>query len=221
MEPEERRQSILKAAKKVFAEQGYHKAGVADIIHEAGIARGTFYLYFKSKRNVFSALLDYILETIESNFIPVPYESPDKIFTALLINIDNLKNQFFKDPELAKLLFQESTSLDSDSSERFLEMRHKLAQWMSKVIQEWQKRGVIKTLDAETLSYCLLGSLREVLEQHLISGYLQTDGQKITEDILKLYLFGFIRPEYSQEVIDHWEMIKDKRKGKENHVEKD
>ena len=41
MSKEERRLSILNAAKAVFAERGYSGAGVADIIEKAGVARGT------------------------------------------------------------------------------------------------------------------------------------------------------------------------------------
>src|SRR5690606_25495730 len=45
----ERREAILSAAKTVFRDKGYHQASVHDIIDEAQIARGTFYLYFSSK----------------------------------------------------------------------------------------------------------------------------------------------------------------------------
>ncbi len=41
-----RRREILDVARGVFAEKGYHHTHVADIIEAAGIARGTFYLYF-------------------------------------------------------------------------------------------------------------------------------------------------------------------------------
>jgi AcrR family transcriptional regulator len=40
----------------VFKEKGYHATSVNDIIDAAQIARGTFYLYFTSKREVFAEL---------------------------------------------------------------------------------------------------------------------------------------------------------------------
>ena len=49
----ERRQQILTVARDVFARRGYHAAKIDDIVAAAGIARGTFYLYFEDKRAIF------------------------------------------------------------------------------------------------------------------------------------------------------------------------
>lgn len=59
--PEERREQILEAATRAFVRGGYHGTHVDDVIREAGIARGTFYLYFDSKHAVFAALLDRVM----------------------------------------------------------------------------------------------------------------------------------------------------------------
>ena len=55
---EERRERVLRAAMQVFAQKGYHATSVGDIIKQAEIARGTFYLYFENKRQIFEAILD-------------------------------------------------------------------------------------------------------------------------------------------------------------------
>jgi AcrR family transcriptional regulator len=46
MKDSKRKQQILEASARVFAQKGYFAASVSDIIEEAGVARGTFYLYF-------------------------------------------------------------------------------------------------------------------------------------------------------------------------------
>ncbi len=51
------RRRILEAAEQVFAEHGYHEASIVKITERAGVALGTFYLYFDSKRPVFDALV--------------------------------------------------------------------------------------------------------------------------------------------------------------------
>src|SRR3954467_6614967 len=56
--PEDRRLQLLAAATTVFAEKGYRNAGVGDIIARAGVARGTFYLYFTSKQEIFLAIVE-------------------------------------------------------------------------------------------------------------------------------------------------------------------
>ena len=55
---DKRRKQLLNAATRVFARKGYWSSSIADIIQAAGVARGTFYLYFCSKRDVFLAIAD-------------------------------------------------------------------------------------------------------------------------------------------------------------------
>jgi AcrR family transcriptional regulator len=53
-----KRQRILTAAAKVFAERGYRQVSVADIVKESRIARGRFYENFSSKEDCFFAVYD-------------------------------------------------------------------------------------------------------------------------------------------------------------------
>jgi TetR/AcrR family fatty acid metabolism transcriptional regulator len=54
----DKREAILRAATKVFAESGYFNAKVADVAKVAGVADGTVYLYFKSKEEILRSLFD-------------------------------------------------------------------------------------------------------------------------------------------------------------------
>ena len=51
------RRRVLEAAEAVFAEYGYHEASIVKLTERAGVALGTFYLYFDSKQSVFEALV--------------------------------------------------------------------------------------------------------------------------------------------------------------------
>ena len=50
---------ILEAARKVFAMKGFNEATVDDIADAAGVAKGTVYLYYRSKRDVYLAALKF------------------------------------------------------------------------------------------------------------------------------------------------------------------
>jgi AcrR family transcriptional regulator len=56
-EKEERRQSILRAARQVFFEHGFHRATVDDLAERAEVSKGTVYLYFESKETILAHLL--------------------------------------------------------------------------------------------------------------------------------------------------------------------
>lgn len=51
------RRRLLDAAEEVFGEMGYYEASVAEITRRAGVAQGTFYIYFHSKRETFVELV--------------------------------------------------------------------------------------------------------------------------------------------------------------------
>lgn len=71
----EREQRILDAAAKLFAHYGYDKTTVSDIAEEAGISKGAVYLHYKSKEDLFDALilhegerlLDILLARVEAD----------------------------------------------------------------------------------------------------------------------------------------------------------
>jgi AcrR family transcriptional regulator len=62
--PEERRLEIIQTAERLFHEVGYSKCSVEMIIREIGVAKGTFYYYFKSKEEILEAIVDRTLTQI-------------------------------------------------------------------------------------------------------------------------------------------------------------
>src|SRR6187431_329279 len=54
----EKRDLILRAATKVFAQNGYFQSQVADVARVAGVAAGTVYLYFKSKDDLLVSIFE-------------------------------------------------------------------------------------------------------------------------------------------------------------------
>jgi AcrR family transcriptional regulator len=51
------RRRLIEAAENVFSERGYHDASIVKITEVAGVAQGTFYLYFESKKEIFDELV--------------------------------------------------------------------------------------------------------------------------------------------------------------------
>jgi AcrR family transcriptional regulator len=55
---ERTRRRLLEAAEQVFAGLGYHDASIVKITEAAGVAQGTFYLYFTGKQEIFDVLVE-------------------------------------------------------------------------------------------------------------------------------------------------------------------
>jgi AcrR family transcriptional regulator len=62
--PGERRHDLMDAAVKVFKKKGIHSTTVADITEAAGVAKGTFYLYFESRDHLLGALRENFVDEI-------------------------------------------------------------------------------------------------------------------------------------------------------------
>lgn len=73
-EHDERKNEIIDTAEKLFASKGYEQCSVNDILTEIGIAKGTFYHYFKSKEEVLDAVIGKATAIIAERI----YEVADK-----------------------------------------------------------------------------------------------------------------------------------------------
>jgi len=66
-----RRDEILDAAQKLIYSKGYEQMTVQDILESVQIAKGTFYHYFDSKQTLLEAMIDHIMEQMETIVIPI------------------------------------------------------------------------------------------------------------------------------------------------------
>lgn len=61
---QERRDQLVAEAIRLFAEQGYHRTSVSEIVNACGVGKGVFYWYFESKEALLLAILDESLEAL-------------------------------------------------------------------------------------------------------------------------------------------------------------
>lgn len=73
------RRRLLDAAEDVFGEMGYYEASVSEITRRAGVAQGTFYIYFHSKRETFVELVEDIGERLRTATSAAIQDEPDRI----------------------------------------------------------------------------------------------------------------------------------------------
>ncbi|MHB8104035.1 MAG: TetR/AcrR family transcriptional regulator [Dehalococcoidales bacterium] len=116
-----RRQEIMKAALEVFTQKGYAAATIPEIARAAGIAAGTIYLYYPSKRELFVAVIkDSIITAPLLNLIDkIPKGDIAKVLKNILQDrLDLIKNELFtrmpalmgevsRDPEIKELWLKE------------------------------------------------------------------------------------------------------------------
>lgn len=57
---EQTRQNLLAAAEQEFGEKGFHQASISSITQRAGVAQGTFYIYYSSKEDILVSLVQHM-----------------------------------------------------------------------------------------------------------------------------------------------------------------
>jgi AcrR family transcriptional regulator len=101
-----RKQQILNAALTVFPQKGFDQASIDDIARAAGIAVGTIYNYYSSKRDILISLIsNYVLTEPFIELLQQTPESTDADFLSSIIE-DNLHVNF-KNVEVLLLLISE------------------------------------------------------------------------------------------------------------------
>ena len=160
----ERRRELLAVALAVFAERGYHQTRISDIIEAAGVARGTFYLYFPSKHAIFEALLDEVLRRIRGSVIGVevgPDAPPlrDQIHTTLV----RLLSLVRESPALSRLVLREAIGLDAEIDQKLESVYGELHRWLAQSLGNGQSLGFLAPFDPTLVAWCILGSVERVL----------------------------------------------------------
>jgi AcrR family transcriptional regulator len=119
---EERRQAIVEAASRLFAELGYTACEMERVAAELKIAKGTLYLYFPSKESLFYACVDTGMQQMQlavasaADGASEPFERIARGIRAYL--------QFFDDhPEHVELLIQERANFKNRKKPTYFEYR--------------------------------------------------------------------------------------------------
>lgn len=97
----QKKDSLLDAAFGLFMENGFHKTSISDIVNQAGVAKGTFYLYFTDKYDLRNKLISHKAIQVFSNAYNALLNTEIKAFEEQIIFIiDHILTQFQKDHSL-------------------------------------------------------------------------------------------------------------------------
>lgn len=171
--PDERRAQLLAAARSVFAREGYHRAGVADIVDAVGVARGTFYRYFDSKRAVFQVVLEQMMDEVVSVVRPIDVTVP--ILPQVQANLERLVRAIMAE-DVARVLFTESVGIDAEGDDALRAFYGEALARIERALLTGQALGVVEPGDVAIKARCLLGMLKEpVLQARLFGDRLEAE----------------------------------------------
>lgn len=163
------RDKILQAALEIFAEKGYHRALVDDIVRASGTSKGAVYHHFPNKEALFLALVDEFsarLAEAVSAGIAGTHGALGKVQAALTAGLET----FARHRELARILLLESVSLGPAYQSKRLEVHGRFASLIQAYLDDAVAEGSIPPLDTRVATLAWLGAVNEVVIQWLYSG---------------------------------------------------
>ena len=158
---EDRKDALVKAAIEIFHQKGYAQARVSDIVARAGVAQGTFYLYFRSKEAVFRHICTAFMEQFSRAFAEsadiFDGSTEEEINASMFRFIRKLLILRRENGAVADLLSREGIGHGGLFKEIYEDIFVHFHQLMKARIQEIIDRGMTRFRNAETASILLIG----------------------------------------------------------------
>lgn len=186
---EERRSDILKSAAGVFSKDGYHKAKMEDISKAAGIGKGTIYLYFESKRQLFYSMIkegtDQLLSDLHHK-IQGEKDLENILKTIIKFTMDVVN----KNKDITKLIISRPGTVDEDMQEWLSKQRRKIIEFLANLIGDSISKDKCTETNCILAAHSFLGMLLALLGEHFFNGSELFDLDSISDNIIHLFLHG-------------------------------
>ena len=146
------RQKLLEAAEEVFGTRGYDSASIGDITRTAGVAQGTFYLYFPSKQAVFAELVRELGNMLRRTLTDSVRGIDDRMqieragFEAFLKFVQEHKN-----------LYRIVRQAEFVDEELYRDYYRRIAEGYREGLARAMRNGHMRKLDPEAVAYALMG----------------------------------------------------------------
>lgn len=203
MKADERRESILNCAKKLFSKNGYYQTHISDIIQEAKIARGTVYQYFNNKDDIFITLADsfyekwktmvsFELAKIDYNKISAKDYFRHRIRQTLIV--------LSQDSDLCNIALRVGLGLPDSVSQTINQFEERISAIIEDDLRLGQQMSTVRSsINVETTAEIFTGALLRTAHHYFVmkkkaKGYTKKEIEKITDDFVSVFAEGIFMP---------------------------
>jgi AcrR family transcriptional regulator len=203
---EKRQEQILKTAMTVFSQKGYTAATIPEIARLAGVAAGTIYLYYPSKRELFVSVIKNTIITVPLLNLLGQIQKADfpTVFKRIIQNrlsfaegdkmvqISSLMSEIQRDPELKTLFLSKMFRPIMDMMEGFYRMGMAEGQ-----LNQYEPKVVVRAIGGMIIGLLILKSVEG--EEGPLS---QLSRDEVSDDVVRLVLYGLMAGEDQKRVLN-------------------
>jgi len=184
----DRREDILQASLKLFAEKGFHGTSMRDIARAADITEGLIYHYFTNKRDLFTAIIE------EHSFLPLLRSLPDlgewlDTRELLLVLARGFFDVLHRNEDLTRLLLQEVQVFPEEKEAFFADAVKESIEALAKVLEDRMSEKARRQVDPAVIARIFFNSLLAFfVEQQILGGkhIVPADEQAYVEHLVDM-----------------------------------
>ncbi|MEO0258566.1 MAG: TetR/AcrR family transcriptional regulator [candidate division WOR-3 bacterium] len=187
------KEKILIAARNIFGQKGFYETKMDDIAREAGIAKGTLYLYFKSKEELYECLIKMGLNLIEQAILeileaPKSFSEKLKEIIAYIIDILSDNREF-----VLRIMYEMPLAQiwKEDFKQKIFGEGQRLAESFRKFVIEGINVGFFNEYDPDILTNVLIGAITRPVFVYFLE---KKDMERLKIDLFEVIKNAFCKP---------------------------
>ena len=173
LKKEQRRRAIIRASLRVFSRKGFETTALDEVAREARLAKGTLYLYFKDKEDLyFHAMLGVLerLETFVTRQIVASQNPLDRLKAIALAQV----TFFAENPNYFRLFTAafnpEMASIHRKLLGPFFERRRRLDEYLHGLVEEGKRKKMIRgDIDTRDVVLSYVGMVNQAIHSVIMS----------------------------------------------------
>jgi AcrR family transcriptional regulator len=159
--PKNRREQILAAATRLFAEHGYRGASIRTIAAAAGITEAAIYRHFEGKVDLYEAVIRNKAQQHDIEGYLAEKHGEGDIEAVLTVIAEHMLGFLEKDPELLGLMFNNSVESGPVSAVLFHEIRLPYINYLARELEQRVSSGEVRDIDPYITSRCFVGMVMD------------------------------------------------------------
>jgi TetR/AcrR family fatty acid metabolism transcriptional regulator len=191
---ENKRRRILSSALKLFARKGFEATALEEVARSSRLAKGTLYLYFKDKEDLYAQVVLDVLDRLEV-FVADGLERSEGVIEKLH-SVAEGQLRFFSGNRdyfrlFSALLTTEAPLLHRKLVSPLLEKRRRLESFLGELVEEGKKEGVIRDdVESQVVVYSFVGMVNQAVGRQCRDHRSPAEADRAASAVMSILLSG-------------------------------
>jgi AcrR family transcriptional regulator len=151
-----RRDAIIDTSAQVFARQGYHATGIAELCEVNGFGKGAFYYYIGSKEELLAAIHDRVMDEVMVGADRVAQAGGTPSAQLTMLGAE-LLDVIYRYPDHVWVFLHEFPALTAERADQFRDRRREYERRVEGVLQSGIDAGEFRAVDPRLTARAWLG----------------------------------------------------------------